>query len=276
MAHRRRRVGGPPVPGAQAVRNRRGCAAVVRVPAALAILLIALVITTSAVARVASARLGSGASEVWVLRPSRPARSVVVFAHGWSTVFPWEGFAAWITHLRAEGNIVIYPRYRVSANELTASALAAFRQGLVTAFRSLGPLHIPVVALGKSFGGSAVFDYAAEARLWGVPAPVAVISVFPALPIDGRLPTAPLPAHDKVEIFVGDRDTTAGSAGADAFWHWLAGHPIASKRYVLVHSRPGFIANHDSAQLSTPIARAVFWKPVDGVISSATRLRGAT
>lgn len=258
------------------MRNRRRRAAAVRISALLATLLMVLVVTPSTAARIASTRLGSGASQVWVLRPSRPARSVVVFAHGWSTVFPWQGFAAWITHLRAEGNIVIYPRYRVSANELSASALAAFRQGLVIAFRSLGPLHVPVIALGKSFGGSAVFDYAAEARSWGVPMPVAVISIFPALPIDGRLPASPLPADDKVEIFVGDRDTTAGSAGADAFWRWLGGHPIASKRYVLVHSRPGFIANHDSAQLSTPIARAVFWKPVDEVIASATRSRGAT
>jgi hypothetical protein len=102
-----------------------------------------------------------------------------------------------------------------------------------------------------------------------VPAPVAVISIFPALPIDGILPTQPLPANDLVEIFVGDRDTTAGSAGAGAFWRWLAGHPIARKRYILVRSRPGFIADHNSAQLSDPIARAVFWRPVDVAIASA-------
>jgi acetyl esterase/lipase len=257
------------------VRNRRRGALLVGVRAALATLLVALVVGAGAVARVAGDRLGSGASEVWVLRPSGHVRSVVVFAHGWSTVFPWQGFAVWVAHLRAKGNIVIYPRYRVSVNDSTASALAGFRQGLQIAFRSLGPLHVPVVALGKSFGGSAVFDYAAEARSWGLPAPVAVVSIFPALPIDGALPPAPLPAHDQVEIFVGDRDTTAGSAGADAFWQWLAGHPIARKRYVLVHSRPGFIANHDSAQLSDPIARAVFWKPVDELIASATRIRAA-
>lgn len=240
----------------------------VRFPVALATLLVAVAVGAGAAARVAGDRLGSGASEVWVLRPSGHARSVVVFAHGWSTVFPWQGFAAWVAHLRAEGNIVIYPRYRVSVNDSTASALAAFRRGLQIAFKSLGPLHIPVVALGKSFGGSAVFDYAAEARSWGLPGPVAVISIFPALPIDGALPPSPLPARDQVEIFVGDRDTTAGSAGADAFWQWLTGHPVARKRYVLVHSRPGFIANHDSAQLSTPVARAVFWKPVDRLTAS--------
>jgi hypothetical protein len=260
----------------EAVRSRFRRARAGGVVTALATLLAALATGSGASASIARGRLGSGASEVWVLRPNGPARAVVVFAHGWSTVFPWQGFAAWLAHLRAEGDIVIYPRYRVSVNDSGASALAGFRQGLVAAFRSLGPLHVPVVALGKSFGGSAVFDYAAEARSWGVPAPAAVISIFPALPINGMLPTAPLPAHDIVEIFVGDRDTTAGAAGADAFWRWLVGHPVADKRYVLVHSRPGFIADHDSAQLSTPIARAVFWKPVDEVIAgAATRMRKA-
>src|SRR5215469_7215125 len=55
-------------------------------------------------------RLGSGASEVWVLRPHGRVRAIVVFGHGWSTPFPWQGFAAWIAHLRARGDIVIYPR----------------------------------------------------------------------------------------------------------------------------------------------------------------------
>jgi hypothetical protein len=213
--------------------------------------------------------LGSGASEVWVLRPAGRVRSVVVFAHGWSTPLPSDGFAAWIAHLRARGSIVIYPRYRTGVNDSSGSALAAFRQGIVTAFRSLGPLDVPIVALGKSFGGSAVFDYAAEARSWGVPGPVAVISIFPALPIDGALPNAPLPATDSVAILVGDRDTVVGSTGADAFWQWLAGHRSALKRYLVVHSRPGFIANHNSAQRTDAIARSIFWQPVDAVIAAA-------
>jgi acetyl esterase/lipase len=212
--------------------------------------------------------LGSGADAVWVLRPAGPVRDIVVFGHGWSTPLPSEGFAPWISHLRARGSIVIYPRYRVSAAEPTASALAAFRQGLVTAFRSLGALHVPVVALGKSFGASAVFYYAAEARSWGVPAPRAVISIFPALPIDGVLPDASLPASDTAEIFVGAADTVAGSAGADAFWSWLAQHPSAHKRYIVVRSRPGFVADHNSAQRSDPIARAIFWRPLDALIAA--------
>jgi acetyl esterase/lipase len=241
----------------------------------MVIVLVALAICSGASAGGRVTRLGSGANEVWVLRPAGPIRSIVVFAHGWSTPFPWQGFAAWIAHLRTGGNVVIYPRYRVSANASAASALVAFREALVTAFRRLGTQPVPVIALGKSFGASAVFYYATEARSWGVPVPTAVISVFPALPIDGVLPAAPLPSRDSVEIFVGDADTVAGSAGADAFWQWLAGHPKASKRYVLVRSRPGFVANHDSAQESNTTARRVFWSPVDKIIASARSSQAA-
>ena len=234
------------------------------------IVLTPLAVCAEALASARDKPLGSGASEVWVLRPAGRVRSVVVFVHGWSTPLPSEGFAAWIAHLRARGSVVIYPRYRTGVNDSSGSALAAFRQGIVTAFRSLGPLDVPIVALGKSFGGSAVFDYAAEARSWGVPGPVAVISIFPALPIDGSLPSAPLPPTDSVAIFVGDRDTVVGSTGADAFWRWLGGHRSVLKRYVVIHSRPGFIADHNSAQRTDPIARSIFWQPLDAVIAAAS------
>ena len=213
--------------------------------------------------------VGAGAREVWVLRPAGKAKSVVVFGHGWSTPFP-VGFGPWITHLRARGSIVIYPRYRVGGGDSTTSALAAFQAGVESAFALIGRLHVPVVAVGKSFGGSAVFYYAASARSWGVPAPTAILSIFPALPI-GALPAGRLGESTYVELFVGDADTTAGSAGANAFWRWLSGYRSTRKRYVIVHSRPGFVANHDSAQRTDAIARAVFWKPLDLLIARARR-----
>ena len=212
-------------------------------------------------------RLGAGAREVWVLRPTGRVKSIVVFGHGWSTPFP-SGFGPWVRHLRAGGSIVIYPRYRVGAGDSTSSALAAFQAGVESAFRLVRPIHVPVVAVGKSFGGSAVFYYAASARSWGVPAPVAILSIFPAGPI-GALPVGRLSARTYVELFVGDADTTAGSGGADTFWRWLSGHPNERRRYVVIHSRPGFVANHDSAQRSDPIAQAVFWAPFDGLIGRA-------
>lgn len=212
-------------------------------------------------------QLGTGAREVWILWPSRPPTSIVVFGHGWSTPFP-VGFGPWLAHLQRRGSIVIYPRYRVSLADSSASALGGFQAGVQTAFAHIGRRHLPVVAIGKSFGGSAVFYYAAEARSWGVPAPSAILSVFPALPI-GALPAGALPDSTYVELFVGDADTTAGSAGADVFWRWLSGHPSSRKRYTVIRSRPGFVANHDSAQRSDRLARAIFWTPLDLLIAHA-------
>ncbi len=208
--------------------------------------------------------IGRGADQVWIMPPRRPARDIVVFGHGWSTPVPSD-WAPWLDHLREGGSIVIFPRYESGAGDSPASALAAFRRGVAAAFRRLGPTKLPVLALGKSFGAAAIFDYGAEARQWGVPAPAAIVSIFPALPIGG-VPASHLAPKVFAEVMVGDADTTAGTGGADAFWRWLAGHPANAKRYVVIRSRPGFVATHDSAQEATAIARAVFWRPVDALL----------
>ena len=109
-------------------------------------------------------RLGTGAGTVWVLWPRERPTSIVVFGHGWSTPLPTDGFAPWLAHLRRRGSIVIYPRYRTSAAESVGAALRGLRVGLAgQASRECAALHLPVVAIGKSFGGSAVFSYAAAA-----------------------------------------------------------------------------------------------------------------
>lgn len=239
----------------------------------LAALLLALSASGPPGARASSdvAPLGKAANQVWVFSPAGRARNVVVFVHGWSTRTP-SGYTAWINHLRAEGSIVIYPRYQLTRADTTTAALEAFQHGIVTAFRSIAPVQIPVFAIGKSFGGSAVFYYAAEARLWGVPAPEAVLSVFPALPL-GALPATLLPARMYVELLVGDHDTIAGSAGANAFWQWLAAHPADRKRYSTVRSRPGFLATHNSPYRTDRIARSIYWGTFDALIAAASQHR---
>jgi hypothetical protein len=215
--------------------------------------------------------IGSGADQVWLMRPTGPVRDIVVFLHGWSTWQP-AAWAPWLGHLRARGTLVIYPRFRGAESDTPQTALVALRHGIVAAFGRLGGVHVPVVALGKSFGAAAVFDYAGEARKWGVPAPAAVVSIFPAFPT-GPLPPALAPSVF-AEVMVGDADTIAGTGGANTFWSWLRAHPAASKRYITVRSRPGFTAAHQSPGLSTPIAQAIFWQPFDALLA---RIRaGAT
>ena len=239
----------------------------VRLVATLAAIAAVLVAAASAGAPAKPVLLGSGAREVWILPPRASVRDIVVFGHGWSSPLPSDAFAAWISHLRSQGSIVIYPRYRNSPGDSTRSALLAFQSGVVAALRYVGHLKVPILALGKSFGGSAIFYYAAEARSWAVPGPQAVVSVFPAYPI-GDLPSEPIPRDVYVRILVGDRDTIAGSGGANAFWSWLGGHPSSKKAYLVIRSRPGFIADHDSVQRSDAAAQAVFWRPVDSLLNS--------
>ena len=230
-------------------------------------LIAAVLVATAPAGATRPVVLGSGSEEVWILPPDGSVRDIVVFGHGWSSPLPSDAFAAWIDHLRRQGSLVIYPRYTNSPGESTSSALLAFQSGVVAGLHYLGPLKVPILALGKSFGGSAVFYYAAEARSWKVPGPQAVVSIFPAYPI-GPLPPELIPRDVYVRILVGDRDTIAGSGGANAFWGWLDRHPSSQKAYLVVRSRPGFIADHDSAQRSDAQARAVFWRPVDSLLNS--------
>ncbi|MDT4911433.1 MAG: hypothetical protein QOC66_561 [Pseudonocardiales bacterium] len=208
--------------------------------------------------------IGHGADQVLLMRPAGSVRVIVVFVHGWTTGVPTD-WAPWLRHLRARGALVVYPRFQSGTGDTPQTALVHLRHGIVAAFGRLGGVRVPVVALGKSFGGAAVFDFAGEARSWGVPAPVAVVSIFPAYPT-GPLPPALAPSVF-AEVMVGDADTIAGTGGANTFWSWLRPHPAASKRYITIRSRPGFTATHESAQLATPIAQAVFWRPFDALLA---------
>ena len=127
---------------------------------------------------------------------------------------------------------------------------------------------MPFVAFGYSFGASLAFYYAANARAWHLPVPRAVQATFPA----GMISGAQLPALDpsvRVLIQVGDADTEAGSAGADAFWNWLSSHPPALKSYVVVHSSPQLAATHAAPKATSPAARRAFWAPLDRLIALA-------
>lgn len=217
---------------------------------------------------------GSGADAVWLLLPRSHPRSVVVFLHGWkvappSRSAPWVGqFRPWLDHLVANGSAVVFPAYQTGSDAQGPARVASLRRGLDEGFRRLGQRGLPVVVAGYSYGASLGFYYAANARAWNLPEPAAVDAVFPA----GRIPRAPLPAlAERVEVLieVGDRDTVAGRGGADAFWSWLSGRPGARQRLVVVRSSPGFSAVHAAPKLSTPPARAAFWRPLDALIARA-------
>lgn len=219
---------------------------------------------------------GRDSAQVWLVRPSGAPRCVVVFGHGWkvappSPAYPWvRQFLPWLDHLTAERCAVIFPRYQLGFGHAPGTALVdAFRRGIATGYARLGRPRLPVVALGYSYGASLALTYAANARRWHLAQPVAVDAVFPAGPIPGS-PLPLLRPAIRVLIQVGDQDSEAGSAGAQAFWTWLASHPVTTKRYEIVSSHRGFAATHAAPKEATAAARAAFWAPLDALIA-ATR-----
>jgi alpha-beta hydrolase superfamily lysophospholipase len=217
---------------------------------------------------------GSGAEQVWLLRPAGTPRAVVVFGHGWKSRPPaspsaWVAqFRPWLDHLVATGDAVIFPRYQLGGDNQGPARVLSCRKGLRVAFTRLDAQNIPIVAAGYSYGASLALTYAANARRWGFRPVAAVDSIFPAGPIPGS-PLPRLPPNTRVLIQVGDRDTQAGAAGADAFWRWLASHPASRKRYVVVHSGSGLIATHAAPKLTTAAARRAFWSPLDALVDGA-------
>jgi predicted esterase len=218
---------------------------------------------------------GRGGSEVWVVVPDRPVRSVVVFGHGWklaprSPAHSWVGqFRPWLDHLAAGGSPVIFPRYQLGVRDTQdATRVLEFANAIHTGYALLGRPKVPIVAVGYSFGASLAFYYSANAAAWRLPLPSAVQAVFPG----GMIPDAPLPALNRavrVLIQVGDADTEAGAAGADAFWTWLATHPSSRKRYQVVRSSPGLVATHAAPKSASAAAQRTFWAPLDRLIAQA-------
>ncbi len=217
---------------------------------------------------------GSGSSQVWLLRPTGRIRSVVVFGHGWklhppSAEHPWVGqFRPWLDHLAERGSAVVFPRYQLGSGDNQGPDRADdYRRGVALGLERLGRPRVPIVVAGYSFGASLAFTYAADAHRWALPQPRAVDCIFPAGPINGvALDVLPTPV--RVLVQVGDRDTEAGRFGADAFWERLGAHPSSRKRYEIVSSVHGLVADHAAPKRTDAPARHAFWAPLDDLIAT--------
>lgn len=133
-----------------------------------------------------------GAALLW-LAGRRPPRDTIVFLHGLQPLPPYF-YGAWLRHLAAEGNTIIYPVYqdlRTKPKAFRANAIAGISAGLRAAHADPNAL----VVIGYSIGGALAFDYAAVARNRSLPAPRAVLAFYPARnPPGGEIPGAN-PAH---------------------------------------------------------------------------------
>jgi acetyl esterase/lipase len=213
---------------------------------------------------------GAGRAQVWLLRPASTAKSVVLFAHGWTAVDPNDWHRTRFDHLCANGSIVLFPRYQRDELDTWSQAVDGFRRGVQAGFEELGSTRLPVVVAGFSFGGALVNYYAGNARAWKVPVPRSVFSMFPTTRVSGRSVGTP-PASVRFVVLAGDRDEVVGTAGAMDFMAWLRRHPPAKKTFRLVRSSAALTASHEAPKEMTAASTRTFWKPIDVLVADARR-----
>ena len=217
---------------------------------------------------------GTGAEQVWVLRPkSGEMRSVVVYLHGYGAYLPFEWHLQWMDHLLEKGSTVIFPRYQPGGDDpfiLTPFDLAA---GLRTGFDAIEYDGEPVVAAGFSLGATLAFVYAARAEEWGVPAPHAVYSIFPVDPIlvDVGLDLSTI-ENTKALLLVGDHDDVVGQDGARELLNGLVGLPRSLKELRTIRTTDDLFASHEAPTVvHDPVVRRTFWVPLDRLVAGARR-----
>lgn len=211
---------------------------------------------------------GSGPGAVWLLRPADAARTIVVFAHGWTAVEPTDWHRVRLDHLCANGSLVVFPRYQIDGTDTFEVGVDGFRSGVRTAFAQLESLDVPVVAVGYSFGGALVNYYASQAASWGVPGPRSVFSIFPTPRVPGRAIGTP-PSSVEYTLLAGDRDEVVGTAGAEDLLAWLESNGIEHTTYRLVRSTSALNAHHEVLKEMTDASTETFWDPVDDLVAEA-------
>ena len=125
-----------------------------------------------------------------------------------------------------------------------------------------------MITVGYSWGAKLVFDYAVNARRWGLPVQRAVMSVFQPSVYYGGPPRGRLPPGIRVLLVSGDRDDRAASS---AYRVWLRSYPKSLWRFQLVRSVGAWVAGHDAPSRTDARARSVFWAPLDAVVARFAR-----
>jgi hypothetical protein len=219
--------------------------------------------------------LGSGANEAWVIAPGG-ARSIVVFLHERGDPIP-QNYLGWLDQLAAQESAVVFPRYESAATRTPQQMLRALRAAVTRAERHLaglpvsgfggGPIKgVPVIVVGYGYGATLAFYVAANSTRWGLPAPRAVVSIFPRPGPFAGIALPPLAHSTRVVLQVGDVDTTAAKSAASDLWRAIERHPAARKRLVTVHSGGGLRADHRAPLRMTSAAVDAFWAPLDQII----------
>lgn len=224
-------------------------------------------------ARVVSERVGSGAQSSYVVRPASDGPlPVVLFLHGWGGTLP-ATYGPWLDHLARAGNVVIYPRYQDSVltppDQVLGNLIAGVRLALERVEEEPGSL----VVAGHSAGGALAADYAAIARQAGLPAPRAILSMYPgrrlrgiALGIPEVTPSLIGPST-RVVALAGAQDAVVGTEPARRIAASATRVPRERRAFVLI-SEPS-VADHLGPQRSDSASRRVFWRRLDALLRTA-------
>jgi acetyl esterase/lipase len=174
-------------------------------------------------------------------RGSPPPHQAVIFLHGWLPTPP-RSYGLWLRHLAERGNTIVYPVYQEWATKLKdflAGAIAGTRLGLRAAHAD----PASVVVIGHTIGGALAFDYAATAPHEGLPAPRAVLAVYPGRKPPGKyLPPADLSGiapGTLLETIAGPGDPIPkGDAQARSLLAGATAVPQSRRRYLEVKAPP--------------------------------------
>ncbi len=215
---------------------------------------------------------GASSATVFVPRGGDRDRVVVVFLHGWGATRP-ATYGPWIRHLVGRGHVVVHPRYQESFLSPPPEALPNAVVGVRSALSTLARPRA-VVAVGHSAGGALAADLAAVADTAGVPAPAAVLSLYPGralADLGPRLPAADLgriAPGTRVEVLAGADDATVGTRFAREI---ARDATRADATYTLVRDRA--VSDHLGPQRAGAASRRTFWRRLDRLIAGVTRDR---
>lgn len=212
---------------------------------------------------------GEGPGRVTVIRPAEAPEPlpVVLFLHGWGATEP-HFYGPWLEHLARAGNAVIYPRYQDSFAEPPTQVLGNALVGIRTALEHADVDAASLVVAGHSAGGALAADYAAVARRVGLPAPRAVMSIYPGRSFRGvraAIPAAgPVPDGTELVVLTGSEDAIVDPRDARTI-HATARTEDRELEVITVRGA----SDHIGPQRATPVARRVFWERLDALLAEA-------